>query len=368
MMRKVIFFIKKEFLHLFRDKRTRFAIIIPPLIQLIILGYAANLDIEKLNIGVCDFDGSKLSNQVIEKFTSSTYFDLKVYSRNLSEMEEAIARDIIDCYLYIPQDFENNIKKYQNVQILLVVDGSESLKATSSVNFTKLILSDFEIQNILKIKEKKINPSVITLFNPDLKSRNFMVPGVLSLIILIITMLLTAGAIVREKEEGTIEQLNVVPINKIHIILGKLLPYVLVSTFEIIITIFLALSIFHVPFRGNLLTFLFFALIFILTTSGFGIAVSNISATQHQAIISTIFFFMLPMIFLSGFIFPIENMPLVLQFITNFIPLKYFFIIIRGIFLKGLGFRELWISGAKMFVIGIIILIFSVMKYKKTID
>jgi ABC-2 type transport system permease protein len=202
-------------------------------------------------------------------------------------------------------------------------------------------------------------------YNPELKSRNFMVPGVLGLLLMVMTMLLTSLAIVKEKELGTLEQLVVTPIRPYQLIIGKLAPFFTIGVIDVILVVFFASTVFNLPVKGSELLLLFLSLIFLMTTMGLGLFISTVSRTQQQAMMTAIFFFMLPMIFFSGFVFPIENMPKIIQYVSYFLPLRYYFVIVRGLFLKGVGIGILWPQAVALLVFGSIILSMSVIRFQK---
>jgi ABC-2 type transport system permease protein len=216
------------------------------------------------------------------------------------------------------------------------------------------------------VRPVRVRPEVRVWYNPELKSRNFMVPGVLGLVLMIMTMMLTAMAVVREKEAGTMEQLIVTPIKPLELITGKLLPFLIIGLIDICLVLAVATLLFRVPLRGSVLLLFGMSLVFMMTTLGLGLFISTISRTQQQAMMTTVFF-MMPMMLLSGFVFPIENMPKFFQTITFVVPMRYYFVIIRGIFLKGVGIPELWDQGFALLVFGLAILTLSVLRFRKKV-
>ena len=208
-----------------------------------------------------------------------------------------------------------------------------------------------------------VDPEVRVWYNPELKSRNFMVPGVLALLLMVLTMILTSLAIVKENEAGTMEQLMVTPIRPYQLIIGKLAPFFLIGIVDIILVLLVATLWFGVPLKGSVMLIFTLCIVFQMTTLGAGLFVSTVSRTQQQAMLTAVFFVILPMMFLSGFVFPIENMPKVIQLFTYFIPLRYFFVIIRGVFLKGVGLRELWLESSVLLGFGIVILTISILRF-----
>ena len=214
----------------------------------------------------------------------------------------------------------------------------------------------------------RVVPQIRVWYNPDLKSRNFMVPGVLGLLLMVMTMILTSLAIVKEKELGTLEQLIVTPIRPYQLIIGKLAPFFVIGVIDVVLVILVALLVFALPVKGGILLLIALSIVFLMTTLGLGLFISTISRTQQQAMMTAIFFFMLPMIFFSGFVFPIENMPPVIQGISYLIPLRYYFVIVRGLFLKGVGLDVLWTQAAALLALGTAILSMSVLRFQKRIS
>ena len=377
-MKKIIgHLIRKEFIQLKRDPRLLPIVFIPPVIQLILLGYAANLDVKRLPLMVYDADKSSESRKVVELFSHNEYFNLIGYVEDLNDIDAEIDKGKVAMVLAVPSDFGEDLVSGRNTEVQLIVDGSESNSATAGLNYAVMILENHSRnilierlirQNKVSLIKRGISPEIRIRFNPELKSRNFMIPGILGLLLLLITMMLTSLAIVKEKEIGTIEQLIVSPIKSYELIIGKLTPFALIATIDIVLVLIVSYFVFAVPIRGNL--FLLFALcfLFLLTTLGLGLFVSTISKNQQQAMVTAVFFVMMPMVFLSGFVFPIENMPTVIQVVTYLLPLRYFYTIIRGIFLKGVGIAALWDEALALLIFGLVILILSAVRFSKKLN
>jgi ABC-2 type transport system permease protein len=349
-------------------------IFIPPVLQLLLLGYAANLDVKDLPLIIYDQDNSGYSRELYQKFSNSGYFDIKAFVENSGEVERSIENGYASMALIIPPNFASDLKTGREPQVQLIVDGSESNSASIGMNYANMIISDFsgaimvdklEFLKSQNLRPVKINPEIRVWFNPELKSRNFMIPGVLALLLMIMTLILTSLAIVKEKEIGTIEQLIVTPIKPAQLIAGKLAPFTIIAAIDIILVLMVARFWFNVPIRGSVILLFTLSFVFLLTTLGLGLFVSTIAKSQQQAMMIAVFFIMLPMVFLSGFVFPIENMPKVIQFFTYAMPLRYFFTIVRGLFLKGVGMEQLWDETAVMLLIGGLIFISSVLRFQK---
>jgi len=371
-MKKLKYLIRKEFLQLFRDKKLLPPIFVAPILQLILLGYAVTFDVKNISFSVYDMSNSYYSRKLISSFTSSGYFILDSKSGSYKELEEQIQNNKVSMGLVIPFDFEKDIKKGRKAPVQLIVDGSDANSSNIGLSYAERVIAKFVQddleENRIPVKLSKINPEFRSWYNPELKSRNFMVPGVLCLLLMIVTMMLTAMVIVKEKEIGTMEQLIVTPIKPVQLIAGKLIPFIIVGFVDVNLVLVVSYFWFGIPIKGSIFLLYFLSAVFILTTLGLGLLISTLSRTQQQAMMISAFFFMLPFIYLSGFVFPIENMPEIIKFITHFIPLKYFIIIVRGIFLKGNGWEFLWDEFLILLAFGIGIFGLSVFRFNKRLE
>lgn len=376
-MKQILHFIKKEFLQFKRDPKMFGIILIAPVIQLILLGYAANFDIDKVKLIVMDRDNSVSSREFIERFTSSGYFDIISYTDNYSEITSTLDYGKAIAALVIPHNFEESLNRRELIKVQAIYDGSDGNSASISAGYMQSVVQRYS-QNILTenlhrtgnkiIPAGTISAETRVWYNPSLKTRNFMVPGIVGLLLSIITLLLTSLAIVKEKEIGTMEQLIVTPLKPYHIIAGKLVPFVILGFAAVVIVLTSMRFIFDIPVKGSL-TFLFASsFLYILSTLGLGLLVSTNSKTQQQAMMIAIFAVMMPMVFLSGFAFPVENMPEIIQYISYVVPLKYFINIIRGVILKGLGFTELWFDAFILLIMGVLILLLSAARFQKRLE
>ena len=372
-MRNILHIIRKEFLQLRQDRKMFGISFIAPVLQLIILGYAATFDVSHIPTVVCDFDNSPSSRELLRSFTSTGYFTIVGYFDKTSELDHQLDDGHASIAIVIPRGFEKKIGAGQSAPLQVLADGTETSTAGIGLSYASIIVSQYS-QNILL--ESMVKRGSATLparvsaefrvwYNPELKSRNFMVPGVLGLLLMVMTMLLTSLAIVKEKELGTLEQLVVTPIKPYQLIIGKLAPFFMIGVIDVMLVVFFASLIFSLPVKGGVLLLLLLSLIFLMTTLGLGLFISTISRTQQQAMMTAIFFFMLPMMFFAGFVFPIENMPTIIQYVSYIIPLRYYFIIVRGLFLKGVGLNILWPQATALLIFGSIILSMSVMRFQK---
>jgi ABC-2 type transport system permease protein len=372
-MKTILHIIRKEFLQIRRDKRMLALSIFAPVIQLILLGYAATTDIKEIPMLLVNQDKSSTSREFVNQFANSGYFIIKESVDSPKLIDHFIDDGEVWVALVIPSDFSKNILSNKTASLQVIADGSDANSANISIGYITQIIGRYSqsiIANISKYVSPtnipgKVNPQIRVWYNPELKSRNFMVPAVLAMVLMIITMTLTSLAIVKERENGTFEQLIVTPIKPYQLILGKLLPFTIIGALDTALVIIVAYGWFGVPLRGNILLLFGLSGLFVLTTLGLGLFVSTVSKTQQQAMMTAQFFFFMPFIFFSGFTFPIENMPVIIQYATYLIPLKYYIIIVRGIFLKGIGIAELWQQALILLLFGVAILSLSVLRFRK---
>ena len=377
-MRRIFELTKKEFIQAFRDKKMLAIIFVAPIIQLILLGYAVTIDIKHIYVGVWDADKSQYSRELTSKILNSGYFDFRGVVENDAQLEENFKRSKYDFVLYFSPDFSRKIKKFEKAQFEIIADGSDSNLTAIGMNYLNQIIikennyrRNKNINKISGVMRQKINlplisPQIRIRYNPELKSSDFMVPGVIGLILTLTTMLLTSMAITREKEAGTIEQLIVSPLKPLEIIVGKTLPFLIIAMADIVLVLTVSTFAFNIYVKGSLLLLFVSSLLFVLSTLGVGLFISTISKTQQQAML-TGFMFNFPSMIISGFTFPISNMPLAIQYLSYAIPLRYFFIIIRGIILKGNGIAILWPEILSLFIFGITILFLSALRFQKKI-
>jgi len=383
MWERIFVIVRKEFRQTLREPRMRLLLFLPPMVQLIIFGFAVNLDVDHVRIGWMDSDRTPASRELRAAFTASGRFDIVLWPETGEDVQRILDRGDAQAVVRILHDFARDLERGEAAQVQVLIDGTNSNTASLVASYAGQILSSFAVarfstqQNIRVLTRSPgaaanlVAPQVVPAsriwFNPDLKSRNYFVPGVVANIIMIVTLMLTALGIVREKEIGTMEQLMVTPVRPLEIMLGKTLPFAIVGLFELSLITTLALVVFHIPLRGSLLLLLLASLLFLLTSLGAGLFLSTISHTQQQAMMSSFFFFM-PAFMLSGFAFPIRNMPVVVQYVTYLNPLRYFMEIVRGVFLKGVGMPVLWPQMAALAVYGVTVLGLSAARFHKKLD
>ncbi|MCX8021554.1 MAG: ABC transporter permease [Syntrophorhabdaceae bacterium] len=354
----------KEFIQLLRDRRMRAFLFIVPVIQVFVLGYAATFDVNSVSTVVIDFDRSSESREIIRRFTSSGYFSVKA---NLTEDREVIP--LLDkgktlCVIEIEKGFSERLRKGIPSEIQVLMDGTDSNTAMIATGYVHSVLKKYGSP---KGGTDKSPFRTRIWYNPDLRSKNYMVPGVISLIVMLTSLIVTSMSIVREREVGTIEQLMVTPIKPVELIVGKTIPPALICFFDMILVTIVGLFWFNIPIRGSFLLLALCTAIYLLSTLGIGLFISTLAKTQQQAIMATFLFFQ-PAILLSGFATPIENMPQVFQYLTYLNPLRYFLVIVRGIFLKGNGFDILWTEMAMLFLLGFLIFTLSSVRFRKRLN
>lgn len=375
-MREILSIIRKEFIQIRRDKRLLLMVLAAPVLLILLLGYAANLDVKNLPLALCDLDRSEASRGFVDALVNSGYFRIERRLADMRGIDALIDGGTAAMAVVIPAGFGNDIKARRSAAVQVILDGSESMSATIGMNSAEAVSAGYSAlirtEWLEKIKGAGIKPlsvdaDIRVWYNPALKSRHFFAPGVLALILLIMTMLLSSITIVKEKEMGTMEQLIVTPIRPFQLLAGKLVPCVAIGLADSVLVVASARLLLGVPVRGSLFILFLMILAYILTTLGLGLFISTISRTQQQAMLTSIFIIM-PMMMFGGFVFPIENMPRFFQWLTYVIPIRYFFTIVRGVFLKGAGWPELWDEGAALLVIGLLTFGLSLLRFRKKLE
>ncbi|MCA1583523.1 MAG: ABC transporter permease [Acidobacteria bacterium] len=369
-MRRVFEVMKKELIELRADPRLFGIVIVAPLIQLGVLGYAATTDVKDVPILVVDADRSAESRELVSRFDASQNFIIAGMAASTDEIDRWLEHGDAWMALSIPADYGQRVRAAQPVTLQVVADGTDSNSTNVALSYTRSLIAAYA-QDLLAERRpgERVAPlvsaEVRVWFNPELESRDFIIPGIVALLLLVVTTNLSAMAIVRERELGTLEQLNVTPIARWELILGKLLPYAGIGLLDVVLVLVVAIYWFEVPMRGSLPLLFALSAVYLLTTLGLGLFISTISNTQQQAMMTTTFFFLMPMIYLSGFIFPIENMPPWIQPFTYLIPLRYFLVILRGLFLKGVGLETFWPQALALTVWGLAILGLATLRSSK---
>jgi ABC-2 type transport system permease protein len=359
----------KEFIQVFRDPRMRVVIVVMPVIQVMVFGYAVTTDVSHVRLGIYDLDESRSSRDLIARFDATTYFEVVRVFGHVDEIPRAIDREHVQAVLHIRHGFGADVRAGRTGTAQLIVDGTDSNTAGIILSYAHSIAGRFASDYLAAAAGAASVPVDLEArawFNENLESRNFYVPGVIAILVMLITLMLTSMAIVREKEVGTIEQIMVTPITSLEFILGKTAPFALIGFFDVILVTVVAVYWFEVPIRGSIALLGGATTLYLLTTLGIGLLISTVSSTQQQAMMGT-FFFYFPAVLLSGFMFPIANMPTLVQWVTYLNPLRYFLVIVRGIFLKGVGPSVLWPQMAVLAVMGVTILLLATSRFNKTL-
>ena len=359
---RLFHFVKKEFQQLRRDRRMFFVAMLAPIIQLIALGYVASTDIKHVPTAYYDEDRSAYSRNYLESFTNSGYFDLKFKVNRQQEITSLLDSGRAKLGIHIPADFGQKIARGETAQALAVIDGSNSSTAGIIRGYAEQITIKQALPQLALFDLK-----TRVWYNSELKSRNYMVPAIFAQLLMIVSLTLTSASIVKEKERGTIEMLSVTPLRPWELIVGKLLPFTLIAVADICLVFLVATLWFHVPMRGSFWLLLLLSGTFLMSGLGLGLFISTAARTQRQALMATNLV-MQPTFILSGFIFPIANMPWAIQALTYFIPLRYFLAIVRDIFLKGSGLIYLWPNVWPLAVFGVLILTMSILRFKKKLE
>ena len=383
MLERILVILKKEFQQALREPRMRMLLFVPPLVQLIVFGYAVNLDVDNVRIAWMDLDRTPASRELLAAFEGSERFQVTAVPAHEDEIQGLLDGGKVQAVIRVLPGFARDIERGRSTAVQILVEGTNSNTASLVSSYAGSIVANYSSGILRRQAEQKrlargaagpVNPGIPELdarsrvwFNPDLRSRNYFVPGVIANIIMMVTLMLTAMAIVREKEIGTMEQLMVTPVRPIELMIGKTLPFAVVGLLDVALITSAALLIFRIPLRGSIWLLLSSSILFLLTSLGAGLFISTISQTQQQAMMAS-FFFSLPAFMLSGFAFPIRNMPVAVQYLTYLNPLRYFVEIVRGLFLKGNGFAVLWPPMLALAVYGVAVMLLSAARFRKRLD
>ncbi|MBI3579543.1 MAG: ABC transporter permease [Ignavibacteriales bacterium] len=372
-IQRIMALLKKEFGQLFKDKKLLPIVFIAPVLQLTFMGFAASLDVKNISVVLCDLDKTQESRGLIEKFVNSGYYTIEYSTEDYNSIQHYLDAHKASMALVIPPKFSDKILRRETAKIQIFLDGSEGNTAAITMAYANQIIVQYSTQILTEIigggqTVGGINPEIRAWYNPALKSRNYMVPGVLVMILLITTTNLTSMAIVKEKEIGTLEQIMVTPIKPYELILGKLIPFTMIAIINVCVVLAVMVFGFGIPIKGSLPLIFGLCGLFLLTSLGLGLFVSTVSRTQQQAMMTAQFFILMPMMYISGFTFPIENMPKLLQVLSFGMPMRHFLIIVRSIILKGVGLSTLWMEAGTLLLMGSVILVASVLRFKKKLD
>ncbi len=360
----------KEFIQVLRDPRMKAMIFVIPILQLIVFGYAVTTDVDHIKTAVYDLDRSSESRALVERLTASGYFSVVARPGSAQARDELLDKGEVVIAIQINAGYADDLQSGRPAAIQSIVDGTDSNTGTVAMDYAQRVVAEVSGAHAARaagrspLAAQPIELRSRAWFNADLRSRNFNVPGVIGVIVMLMSLLLTSMAIVREREIGTMEQLMVTPIRPLELILGKTLPFVVISYVDVLLVTAVGVAWFHIPIQGSLALLLAGAGLYLMSAIGAGLFISTISRTQQQALMAT-FFFYLPAVLLSGFMFPISSMPEAAQWITYVNPLRYFLVIIRAIFLKGSGLDALWPQFIALAVLGAALLAVSALRFRK---
>ena len=375
-IRRVLHLMRKEVLELKQDPRLFGVVIIAPIMQLAVLGYAATTDVKDVPIAIVDADRSTSSRDLVHRFESSANFKIVGMPGSTGEIDRYLDRGEAWMTISIPANFGRAMTTNRSGTLQVVADGTDSNSTGVALGYAQTLIAGYSRDLAVAAARQRpdattapvgalVTPEIRVWFNPRLESRDFMIPGIIALLLLVVTTNLSAMAIVREKEVGTLEQLSVTPLARWELITGKMLPYAAIGIIDVVLVLVVAVFWFEVPMRGSIALLFGMCVIYLMSTLGLGLLVSTISRTQQQAMMTSTFFFLMPMIYLSGFIFPIENMPAWIQPFTYLIPLRYVLVIVRGIFLKGIGLEVLWPQALALFAWGATVFALATLRSSK---
>ncbi|WP_026810620.1 ABC transporter permease [Arenibacter latericius] len=364
-MKRFIGFIRKEFYHIFRDRRSLFILFGMPIAQILLFGFAITNEINNVNIAIQDHSKDASTLEIINKISNSKYFSIKQIISREAEIESIFQKGKIKAVLNFEKDFGRNLIKEKSAKIQIITDATDPNTANSITNYINAILQNYQLEKNKSIQiDYQIIPQTRMVYNQELKSVFMFVPGVMTIILMLVSAMMTSISITREKELGTMEILLVSPLKPFQVIIGKVVPYIFLSIINAAVIVLLSIFIFKMPVEGSLFLLGAESVLFIITSLALGILISTISDTQQSAMMISLMGLMLPVILLSGFIFPISSMPAPLQVISNIIPAKWFIIIIKGIMLKGVGLAFVWKETLILIGMTVFFIAVSVKKYK----
>ncbi|WP_299054299.1 ABC transporter permease [uncultured Polaribacter sp.] len=364
-MKRFIGFVKKEFYHIFRDKRSLFILFGMPIAQILLFGFAITNEINNVEIAILDQSKEVTTQEIIHKISASKYFNINQLIEKESDIERIFKKGKVKAVLNFEKNFSKNLITKKNAKIQVITDATDPNTANTISNYINAILQNYlKEETTSSLKAYKIEPKTRMVYNPELKSVYMFVPGVMTIILMLVSAMMTSISITKEKEIGTMEILLVSPLKPNQVIVGKVFPYIFLSIINAIVIIVLSIFIFKMPVYGSFFLLAIESVLFIITALALGILISTISATQQTAMMISLMGLMLPVILLSGFIFPITSMPLPLQVISNIIPAKWFIIIIKAVMLKGVGLQFVWKETLILIGMAVLFIGVSVKKYK----
>ncbi len=364
-MKQLITFIKKEFLHVFRDRKTLLMLFGLPIAQIVLFGFALSNEIKNSKIVVADYSKDAVTTQIINKIEASNYFDIERTLQSADQLEAAFKKGIIKMAVIFPDHFGDDLMHTNKATIQVIADGSDPNLATAVTNYVTRIINDYNTDLSTSSNQSlQIVPEMQMLYNPELRGAPNFVPGVMALVLMLVCTMMTSVAIVKEKELGTMEILLVSPFKPIYIIISKLTPYLIISIVNLFVILILSSLFLDLQVKGSILLLVFGSVLFILTSLSIGLLLSIGAKTQQAAMGASLMGMMLPTMLLTGFLFPIENMPLGLQLLSNIVPSRWYFLIIKKVMLKGLGIGAVWKEISILLVMSVSLFLLSLRRFK----
>ncbi|OJW83642.1 MAG: multidrug ABC transporter permease [Bacteroidetes bacterium 46-16] len=367
-MKRLLSFVIKEFHHIFRDRRTMLILLGMPIVQIILFGFAVTNEVNNASIAIWDQSKDEATTQIIQRISSSKYFDIEQSLHSKEGIEGAFKKGKVKMVIVFPQRFRESLLHEHNAEVQLIADASDLNTASTLTNYASSIIMRYQADILDADIPYQVKTNIKMLYNPNLESAYNFVPGVMGLILMLISAMMTSVSIVREKEMGTMEVLLVSPVKAYMVIISKVIPYLVLSLVNIISIILLSVYALGVPVTGNLVLLIGESILFIITSLSLGITISTVTKSQQAAMLISMMGLMLPTILLSGFIFPIENMPVVLQVISNIVPAKWYIDIVRMVMIKGLGFGAVMKDTIILTGITMLFIIISLLRFKTRLE
>lgn len=363
-MKQFLAFIRKEFLHVIRDSKTLLMLFGLPIVQIVLFGFALSNEVKEVNMVVCNLSNESKSFQLIEKFDASRNFKVVQVIQNPNQLDRLFKSGNIKLALVIPSNFEKDAYREKKLNLQVITDSSDPNLATTLINYAEQITTDFQLKWFGQSEIPGLQPEVHMMYNPSLKGTTNFVPGVISLIMMLICVLMTSVSIVKEKELGTMEVLLVSPFHPFYIIIAKAIPYFVLSLFNLSVIILLSVNLLDMPMEGSILLLFAESGLLILVCLSLGLLISNSTNSQQAAMLISLLGMLIPTLIFTGFLFPIENMPLPLKIISNIMPSKWYYIIVKDIMIKGLGIQYFWKETLILMGMAAFLLVLSLKKFK----
>lgn len=364
-MKQFLTFIKKEFFHVFRDSKTMLMLFGLPIAQITLFGFALTNEIKNSKVVICDYANDAASHRITEKISATKSFQLDQILLSQKEIESAFKKGIVKVAIVFPANFYDDLQHLNKAQVQVIADASDPNTASTLTTYINTIIADYQRELMESTSvPMQIVPEVRMLYNPELKGATNFVPGVMALVLMLVCVLMTSVSIVREKEKGTMEVLLVSPFNPFLVIISKAVPYFVLSLINLCVILLLSVFLLEMPFNGSVVLLFFESSVFIITSLSLGLMISNLTNSEQAAMLISLMGMLIPTLLLAGFMFPLENMPLPLQVISNAVPAKWYYIIVKSIMIKGLGFSAIWKETMILCGMTVFLLIVSLKKFK----